>query len=225
MGILQHKTRRAVIECSVRPRIKIAVARAALSRREHCLVGRVARIRRAIEVRHMARLASRGKSQIISHGGIGVAILAFHHRVRAQQREAIEVLLNRLSLDLPAEHSVALGAISAKLPAMNVGVATGAVLANIGEHRFRVASRAGNFFVHAAQRVSRTVVIKFGDGADRSPTNVGVAIFASSVQWTVRTAFGLLLCGRNTDTPQRKNKKREKPANLKRSINDCPQTL
>jgi len=225
VSILQQETRRAVIECGVQPGINIAVARAALGRREHRLVARVARIRGAIEVRHVARLACRGEAQIISDGCIGVALLAFHHRMRAQQREAVEVLLNRLSLDLPAENRVALGAIGAKLPAVNVGVATGAVLANVGEHWLGVASRAGNFFVHAAQRVSRAVVIKFGDGANGSPTCIGVAIFASNVQRTMRTSFRLLLCGRNSDTPHHQNKECHQLANLKCPINDCPRTI
>lgn len=183
------------------------------------------RIRRAIEIRYMARLTRRGKPQIISDCGILVAFLALDNGVRAQQRKAVEVVLNRLVLELPAEDRVTLGAIGAKLPAMNVSVATGAILANFGEHRLGVASRAGNFFVHAAQRVSRAVVIKFGDGANRSPAGVGVAILASNVQRTVRTPFGLLLRGRSTDTRQHQNKGCYKPANLERSINDCPQTL
>jgi hypothetical protein len=80
------------------------------------------------------------------------------------------------------------------LPAVNIGVAIGAVLANLGENGFCVASRAGYFFVHAAERIARGVVIEFGNGADGSPGGVGVAIFAGYRQRTVRTPFGLLLC-------------------------------
>jgi len=55
---LQQEVRRAVIKLRVQPRIK-AVALAAQTRREHRLVGLVAWIRRAIEIRHVARLAGR----------------------------------------------------------------------------------------------------------------------------------------------------------------------
>ena len=58
MRALQQEVRRAVIKLRVQPRIK-AVALAAQTWREHRLVGLVARIRRAVEIRHVARLAGR----------------------------------------------------------------------------------------------------------------------------------------------------------------------
>jgi hypothetical protein len=77
----------------------------------------------------------------------------------------------------PALHNVALGAIRAKFPQVNVGVAIGAVLADVGEDRVRVALRAGNSRVRAAQRVSSLIVIEFGNGTNRAPTSSRVAIF------------------------------------------------
>jgi hypothetical protein len=75
-------------------------------------------------------------------------------------------------------------------------VAIRAVLAHIGEDRFEVTLGAVNFFVHAAQRVSRAVVVEFRDGANRGPTRAGVAIFAGNREGTVRTSAGLPLSNR-----------------------------
>ena len=97
---------------------------------------------------------------------------------------------------------MALRAVRSELGAMNVGVTIGAILANVGEHRLGVASGAGHFFVHAAKRVPRGVVIEFGDGANGSPAGVGVAIFAGNVQGTVRTSARLPLGGRRAAAPK-----------------------
>ena len=98
-----------------------------------------------------------------------MALLALNNRVCAEQRKPIEVILNRLIRDLPAKHRMAFGAVGAKLPTVNIGVAIGAVLANVRENGLCVASRAGYFFVHAAEWIARGVVIEFGNGADGGP--------------------------------------------------------
>src|ERR1700730_8166650 len=103
----------------------------------------VRRIRRLLPIRHVAGQACRRKPQIISNCGVLVTLLALDYGVRTKQRKSIEVLLNRLDRDLPALNSVALGALAAELSAVNVGVTISAVLANVSENRFGVASRAG----------------------------------------------------------------------------------
>ena len=90
---------------------------------------------------------------------------------------------------------MALGAVLAELGAVNVGVTIGAVLANVGENRFCVTSRAGYFFVHASKRVARGVVVEFGNGANGSPARIRVTIFTRNSEWTVRTPAGLSLGG------------------------------
>ena len=103
------------------------------------------------------------------------------------------MLLDRLDRHLPPENRVALGAPAAELGAVNVGVTISAVLANVGENRLCMASRAGYFFVHAPKRVSRGVVFEFGNGANGSPACVAVAIFAGNGKGTVRTSARLPL--------------------------------
>lgn len=151
------------------------------------LCGDVIGIAGFLEICQVARRAGRRQAQVISGCGVFMALLALHDGVRAEQRKPVEVLLDRLDRDLPSENGVALSAVGAELRAVYVGMAIGAVLSNVGKNRLGVASRAGYFFVPAAKRVARGVVVEFRNGADGSPACVRVAIFAGNVQGTVRT--------------------------------------
>ena len=143
--------RRTLIECHVLPTVKRLVA-AFASRRK--LRGHMVGIRRLLEVRQMAGRTCRRKPLEDSRGGLFVALIALQNRVRPKQREAIEVLLNRLNRDLPAVWCVALRAIRAELSAMDIRMTVRAILSDIRENWFQVASRAGNFFVHSAEWVA-----------------------------------------------------------------------
>jgi hypothetical protein len=180
VAIGQQKTGRAVVELGVEPVVKGMAARAV--RGCKCSSGRwMRRIRRFLPIRQVAGRAGRRKPQIISDRRVCMAFLALHYGVRAEQRESVEVLLNRLDRRPPSENRVALSAVRAKLSAVDVGVTIGAIFANVRENRLGVASRAGHFFVHAAKRVPRGVVIEFGNGANGSPASVGVAILAGNI--------------------------------------------
>jgi hypothetical protein len=152
-----------------------------------------------------------------------VAFLALHYGVGAEQRKAIEVVLDGLDRDVPAEHGMALGAVGAKLAAVNVSVAIGAIFADVREDRSEVAAGAGDFFVHAAQRVARGIVIKFGDGADGCPTGVGVAVFARNIQRPMRTTGRLPLRRCRGDKTKCENSENKPTANLEQAQNICPQ--
>ena len=192
VAVGQQETRRVVIELGVQPVVKGMATRAIRSGK--CRAGGwMDRVRRLQPVRHVARRAGGRKPEVISHCGIGMALLAFHDGVRAEQRKPVEVLLNRLHRNLPAENRVALCAIGAELRAVNVGVTIGALLSDVRENRLGVASRAGHFFVHAAKRISRGVMVEFGDGADGGPARVRVAVLAGYGQGTVRTSARLPL--------------------------------
>ena len=155
------------------------------------------RIRRLLPIRQVAGRAGRRKPHIVSDRRVCMAFLAFHHGVRAQQRKSVEVLLHRLDRRPPSENRVTLRAVRAELRAVYVGVTIGAILANVRENRLGVTPRAGHFFVHAAKRIPRGVMIEFGNGANGSPACVRVAIFAGNVEGTVRTPARLSLgdCG------------------------------
>ena len=122
-----------------------------------------------------------------------MALLAFHHSMRAEQRKPVKVLLNQLHRYPPAQNRVALGAIGSELRTVNIGMTIGAFLSNISENRLGVALRAGYFFVHPTKRVPRGVMVEFGYGTNRRPPYVRVAIFAGNVQGTVRTTARLPL--------------------------------
>lgn len=120
---------------------------------------------------------------------------------------------------------MALRAVRAELSAVNVGVTIGAIFSNIRENRLGMASRAGYFFVHAAKRVPRGVVIEFGNGANGNPACAGVAIFAGYVQGTVRTAAWLPLGIRRAAETKYKGEEYEQRTELGDARNDCPLTL
>jgi len=82
----------------------------------------------------MAGSARCRKSQELPGGGILMALLALHNRMRSQQRKSIEVLLDGLHGNLPTQNGVAFRAIRAKLTTVNICVAIRAILANVGEN-------------------------------------------------------------------------------------------
>lgn len=125
-----------------------------------------------------------------------MAFGAIHGGVRAKEWEAVLVVLQLLRGNIPALHGVTLCTVGPKLAAMNVGVAIGAILANIGENRFYVAERASHLFVHAAQRIFGFVVIELGDSADGPPAGSSVAVFARNGERAMRIARGLILARR-----------------------------
>jgi hypothetical protein len=154
-----------------------------------------------------------------------MALLAFDYGVRAEQRKPVEMLLNRLDRHLPAENRMALCAVFTELSAVNVSMAIGAVLSNVGEYRFGVASRAGNFFVHAAKRILRSVVVEFRYGANGGPACVRVAIFAGNVEGTVRTPSRQPLRGCQASRTKGYKNEYDVPTRLRCSVNDCPQRI
>src|ERR1039457_5883561 len=174
----QWESHRIVIEFRTQP----VVRPVALVASRRVGVGDVARCRRALVFRFMARIAHRGHDLELAVGRVLVAGIAIHRRVRAGQRETIIVLLNFLDRYAPSAHGVALLAIGAQLALMNVGVAVLAAGAHIVEHGLNVALDTGDILVHAAQRIMALIVIEFGNGADRSPARWRVTVLAWNVQ-------------------------------------------
>jgi hypothetical protein len=75
------------------------------------------------KVRQVAGVACGRHRLECAAGAVFVASVAVDGSVGARQREAIVVLLNVLNRDLPSPHSVALLAVGAQLPLVNVGMA------------------------------------------------------------------------------------------------------
>lgn len=122
--------------------------------------------------RHGLKLAARGAF---------VARVAVHGRVRPGKREAIVMLLDLLHADLPSLNRVALLAVGAQLPPVNIGMAVLAALPHIRKHRLHVALHAGHRLVHAAQWITSLVVVELRNCTDRFPRACRVAVLARSV--------------------------------------------
>lgn len=113
---------------------------------------------------------------------------AIHGRMRSNEREPIFVSADGLQGHIPADHAVALLAIGAELASMNIGVTVGTVRAYVVEYRLGMALDAVDLRMHALQGIARRIVVEFGDGADRLPTCLRVAVLAGYGQGAVRAA-------------------------------------
>ena len=186
MAIRQREPGGAVVELRAQPAVKRVAGVA--GGRELC--ADVIRIRSLLVVPQVAGSAGRRQAQELAHCSALVAVLALHRGVRAEQRKAILVILYPLDGNFPAPHGMALRAIRAHLPLVNVRVALFTILAHICEHRLEVALRALNFLVHLAQRIAGLVVIEFRNRTNGAPARSGVAILARNGQRSVRTTSG-----------------------------------
>ena len=128
-----------------------------------------------------------------------MAFITLHRGVCPEQRKAILVIADLLDGYLPAQHCVALRAIRTKFPQVDVSVAVGAILADVSEHRFGVTLDTSHFFMHAAQRVLRGVVVKLRNRANRAPRLRGMTIFTGNRQCTVRALAIAFLCRKDRD--------------------------
>lgn len=124
-----------------------------------------------------------------------MAILALHGGVSTQQGEAILVIFHCLDGDVPALNRVALCAVRAHFPLVDVVMTILTILADVGEHGLDVAQGASHFLVHGSKRVLGFVVVEFRNCADRLPTSGRVAILTWYGKGTVRTSSGLPLRG------------------------------
>jgi hypothetical protein len=132
-------------------------------------------------------VALRRESLELACSSACVASRALNRRVRSDQREPVFVRADRLHLHVPSEHGVTLLAVGAELSSMNVSVAIRALRSYIAEYRFGVAVDTSHLRMHAAQGVTRLVVIKFGNRPDRLPTRKRVAILAGDREGAMRT--------------------------------------
>ena len=118
----------------------------------------------------------------------GMAGAAFHSGVRADEREPVLMVLDRLDGDVPPLDRVALLALRSELAAVQIGVAIRALCPHVAEHQLDVAGHAVHFLVHSTQGVGGLVVIEFGLSADGFPARERVATVAGLAERSVRIA-------------------------------------
>jgi len=106
--------------------------------------------------------------------------------MRANQWKAVLVIANSLQRDLPSFDGVAIGTVSAELALVDVGMAIGALGADVFEDHAGVTLGAWHFLMHAAQRVSGQIMIEIRIGPDGLPACGGVTIRAGDRNRTMR---------------------------------------
>jgi hypothetical protein len=118
------------------------------------------------------------------------------------------VIFHLLNGDVPPLNGVALSAVRAHFPLVDVGVAVLAIRGDVAEDRLDMALHTRHFFVHAAKRVLSLIVIEFRHGTDRTPARGRVTVFTRNGERTVRTTSGLPLGvgKRSTGGPGKKHK-------------------
>ncbi len=136
----------------------------------------------------VARITLRSQSLELAGGRAGMAGRTVKRGMRSRQREAVLVLIDLLHGNLPSLDGVALFARRAKLALMNIRVAVGAFLADLGEYRFGMALGASHLLVHSAKWESGLIVVEFGDCPDRLPTVHGVTVLAGNAEWAMRAS-------------------------------------
>ena len=83
------------------------------------------------EISLMARVACGRETLELPDSRILVARITIQRRMRTDQRETVDVLIDLLNRDIPAFHRVALLAVSSHLPLVNVGVTIRALRSHI----------------------------------------------------------------------------------------------
>lgn len=108
----------------------------------------------------MARVASRRQTRELSRRGLLVALIAFHQRVCAHQRETVLMIANRVQRNIPSSDRMATFAVGSKLPPMDIGVTIGAASTDVFEDQAGMALRAAHLLMHAPQWISGLIVIE-----------------------------------------------------------------
>ena len=140
----------------------------------------------ALVVRRMAGIAIRRQGLELAGRSTLMAGIAIDRGVRPGEWKAIVMLLHLLNRNHPSPHRVALFAIRAQLPLVNVSVAVLAARPHVRKYLLHVTLRASHRLVHAPQRIPGLIVIELGNGSDRFPGVSGVAVLAGNIQVAVR---------------------------------------
>jgi hypothetical protein len=104
------------------------------------------------------------------------------------QREPVVMLFCALGYQAPTLYRVTLFTARTHLPAMNVGMAIGAIRPHIREDWLGVALGTGNTLVLAAQRIFGCIVIEFRNRSNGLPSHRSVAVLARNTQAAMRAS-------------------------------------
>ena len=133
--------------------------------------------------------ALRAEPDVYARRRASMTRIADQSRVRAQQREPIQVTANRAGGNLPSPDGMTILARRAHLAPMEIRMAISALLTDVTKDFFHMAGITRHVLVHASQRVlCLSIVIEFRSTANRRPTCCGVAIFAGNRQRSMRVS-------------------------------------
>lgn len=152
----------------------------------------VVRVRSLLVILGMAGIALRRQPLELPGRGARMAGIAIQRSVCSQQRKAILVLVDLLHSYRPSLDGMALLAVGAELPLVDIGMTVRASLPHIRKNRLDVALGTTHALMQAAQRECGLVVIELGNRADRPPRCRGMAVLAGKIQIAVRTMGGAL---------------------------------
>ena len=138
----------------------------------------MARALRPLKVPGVAAIARSGHGVVVTERSALVTRVAIHGGVRTDQREPHGVPFDLLDRYSPAANCVTGFAVGSQLAFVDVSMAGGAFRSYIGKYRLGMAEGAVNIHVHSAQRKLGLIMIKFRNGADRLPSNGGMAVLA-----------------------------------------------
>jgi hypothetical protein len=98
---------------------------------------------------YVTRVALRAQSNINSSGSSTMAGVAGNRGMRSQKRKPVLMVLHRPRRHAPPLHRVAVVALRAELPPVEIRMAIGALLPRFGKYFRHVARITGNVLVHA----------------------------------------------------------------------------
>jgi hypothetical protein len=139
----------------------------------------------------MARCALGAQSLECAGRAAFMTRLAIRHRMRAEQRETVRVIVHGRKRNAPSPNGMTLLAVASHLAAMKIGMTIGALLSDAGEYLAGMTLPAVKPHVHPAKRKSGFRVLKIREWPNRPKTRRGVTISAGNSDRSVRAAFRL----------------------------------
>lgn len=169
----------------IKPRAQPRIDRVALLALRRETAGDVVGRCRLLKCALVAGVTLNRQSLKLPDGFTLVAVGTIQACMPSNQWEAVVVLLHPLQNDIPTLDRMALLAVRAHLATMEIGVAVRAMRSRVRKHGLRVALRTAHAHMQTAQRITRLVVIEFGERSNRLPAYRGVTVLAGDTQIAV----------------------------------------
>jgi len=148
--------------------------------------GAVIHALRLLKLLLMASDALRTQARVDARRASAMAGIAGYRRVTAQQRKAIQVVLDGTRGDPPSLNGVAVLALGTELAPVKIRVTGRTLRAGFGKNSRDVARITGHVLMHPSQGKLSLVVIELGLSSQGREADGGVAILARDRNRAVR---------------------------------------